>query len=114
MGRKFVAWLPEFILFGVALFWFLEHYLGSGTVHYPALFFGLIIGVSFFWKQRILQLLLAGSAFIFSGYYAYVFFQIWTQRSEGQGMNAMLYFILILVLTTLFSGLFLVFKALKK
>jgi hypothetical protein len=114
MGRKFVALIPEFLLFGVALFWFLEHYLGSGTVHYPALLFGLFISISIFWKQRILQFLLAGSAFVFSGYYTYVFFQIWSNRSEGQGLNAMLYFILILVLITLFSGLFLVYKALKK
>jgi hypothetical protein len=114
MGRKLVALLPEFLLFGVALFWFLEHYLGSGTVFYPALIVGLCIGISIFWKQRILRLLLATGALVFAGYYIYIIFQIWVNRSEGQGLNTMLYFMLILVLISLFSGISLVFKALKK
>lgn len=66
--KKYLLLLPEFFIFVLSIYWFLENYMSSGYVNYFAIVvFGIVV-LQIFLKNKILGIMLGSMLFLFGLY----------------------------------------------
>ncbi|WP_298395863.1 hypothetical protein [Flavobacterium sp.] len=66
--KKWLLVLPEFFILALALFWFLDNYLGVGYINYYTIAVFSIVALQLFLKNKIIGILLGSIFFLFGLY----------------------------------------------
>jgi len=66
--KKIFRILPLVYFMGLAIFWFLENYMATGTINYIALAVLLGLSIELFYNSKIVGLLTGSAMSLFSAY----------------------------------------------
>ena len=66
--KKDLLVLPEFLIMTVAMFWFLDNYMGTGHINYFAIVVFAVVALQVFLKNKIVGIMLGSIFFLFGLY----------------------------------------------